>query len=188
MAIKQEKPRVAAQGFRKVHKVSTPLLYDDTRNSVKSQALKVAWGDWADKVGDRKGGWDWFATLTFRDRTPEEVKSGWTKVGWAYSSKACDAFLCHVGEVKGLHDVHWLRAREIQRDRGVPHWHALIGGVKDLRRDAAWQWWHERYGFARILPYEREKGASFYLCKYVTKELGDIEFSPSLRLDKGDTL
>ena len=142
--------------------------------------LRDAWGDFADAVGNRKGGWDWFATATFRDPSVEEQAKGWTKVGMGYSRRACDAFLSELGDRRGMHDLHWFRAREFQRDRRVPHYHMLIGGVKDLRRDDAWAWWFKRFGFARILPYEAEKGARFYLCKYVTKELGDFEFSDNL--------
>ena len=58
-----------------------------------------------DEVGQRKGGWDWFTTLTFRDRTPAEQAAGWTKVGWAYSKTACNKFLGHLGELKGLLEV-----------------------------------------------------------------------------------
>lgn len=159
------------------------LLYDNSTSRTRSKALKQAWGVWADEVGDRKGGWDWFATLTFRDRTREEQARGWTRAGWAYTTKACDAWLKHLGEVKGLQDIHWLRAREMQADRGVSHWHALVGGVSELRRMDEVDWWYGKgYGFARVLPYEHEKGASFYLCKYVTKELGDVQFSPSLTM------
>ena len=37
-----------------------------------------------------------------------------------------------------------------------------------------WSWKH--YGMARVLEYDEQLGAQYYLCKYVTKELGDIEF------------
>ena len=29
---------------------------------------------------------------------------------------------------------------------------------------------------ARILPYDPSKGAGYYLCKYLSKEMSDIEF------------
>lgn len=152
-----------------------------TQEGVSRRALKQAWGDFVDEVGKRKGGWDWFATLTFRDRTPAEQKLGWTKVGWSYSEKACNAFLGALRDRKGLDDLWWVKCREIQRWRGVPHWHAFVGGVQELRRMDMVDWWHDQgYGFARVLPYEREKGARFYLCKYLVKELGDIRFSPNL--------
>ena len=145
-------------------------------------ALRDYWGAFADDVGSRKGGWDWFMTGTFRDPGPAEQARGWTRVGLAYSKRACDAFLRKVGDMRGMQDHHWFRAREYQRERGVPHYHMLIGGVAGLRRDEAWDWWFKRFGFARILPYEPDKGARFYLCKYVTKPLGDFEFSDNLVL------
>lgn len=148
--------------------------------------LRQEWGDFADEVGSRRGGWDWFATLTFRDRPYDPTIPNWNKVGWGYSEKACNAFLGVVRDLKGLGDYHWFRAREYQHWRGVPHWHILLGGVGDLRRDEAWAWWFKKYGLARILPYDSNLGARYYLCKYVTKELGDIRFSDNLaKHDKG---
>ena len=151
-------------------------------SAVAAIKLKTSWGNFIDDVGSRKGGWDWYATLTFRDPSLEEQMRGWSKVGMGYSKRASDAFVRLLGDMKGLGTHHWFRAREYQRDRGVPHYHMLIGGVEDLRRDKAWGWWYQNFGFARILPYEAEKGARFYLCKYVTKELGDFEFSDNLVL------
>ena len=160
------------------------MLIKHSAQPGKSQDIKAAWGDFVDQVGGRKGGWDWFTTLTFRDRTPAEQALGWTKVGWSYSDKACTAFLGHLGELKGMNDLWWCKAREIQPWRGVPHWHLLVGGVEELKRMELVDWWHgQGYGFARVLPYQAELGARFYLCKYVTKELGDISFSPNLRQD-----
>jgi hypothetical protein len=133
-------------------------------------------------LGDKAGGWDWWATLTFRDRTEAEQKLGWTKVGWKYSGTARDRFTRELGLRKGLHDVWWVFGREYQTWRGVPHFHGLIGGVEGLRRLSMMDWWFSRYGIARIEAYDRSLGAGFYLCKYVTKELGDMQFSKGLSL------
>lgn len=151
-------------------------MYNSTRTE-----LCQAWGDWIDEVGERRGGWDWFTTLTYRNRTEEEQARGWTKAGWKYAETSCNRFLQHVGELKGLHDIWWVRCREWQDWRGVPHWHMFLGGVKDLRRLDLVDWWYAKgYGFARVLPYEREKGGRFYLCKYLVKDMGDIDFSRNL--------
>ena len=144
--------------------------------------LKQAWGEWLDEVGDRKGGWDWFVTLTFRDPPPERAALGWNKIGMAYANRAWDSFVGEVGDRLGLQVEHWFCGMEEQKARGVPHLHGLMGGVGELRRDAAWAYWHERYGFARILPYDRNMGARFYVCKYVSKELTDWRFSDNLDL------
>lgn len=156
------------------------LRYDSTPSKTSQADLKQAWGNFLTELGDRAGGWSWWATLTFRDRSDAEIAQGWTKVGWQYSGKAWSRFVAEIGLRKGLHDVRWVRGREYQRWRGVPHFHGLIAGVKDLRRLGMMDWWFQRYGIARIEPYDRARGAGFYLCKYVVKELGDIQFSKNL--------
>ena len=159
------------------------LLYNYSTNGDACQAkadLKQSWGDFLTTLGDKLGGWDWWATLTFRE--PPESRPGWSKIGWGYSGRAWDRFTTELGLTKGLHDIWWVRGREYQHWRGVPHFHGLIGGVKELRRLDMMDWWFAKYGIARILPYDRSLGAGFYLCKYVTKELGDIQFSQGLNL------
>ncbi len=156
----------------------TALLYQNSRIERTCQAeLKQAWGDWVKDLAN----WDWFMTGTFREPSQEEQRRGYTQRGWHYASTAWNKFLEALPAPLGVE--HWFRAFEFEKWRGVPHIHALISGVKDLRRDEAWNWWFKHYGFARILPYDRELGAGYYLCKYVTKELGDIRFSPNLKVD-----
>ena len=150
-------------------------MYD---NSTTGE-LKQAWGSWLTELGDHAGGWDWWFTGTFRDI---EREGSWTRPGWKYTSTAYDRFMSHLRDRRGIGEATWVRGREYQHWRGVPHFHALIGNVEHLRRDEAWTWWFERYGMARIEPYDRSLGAGYYLCKYVTKELGDIEFSPGLTI------
>ena len=64
--------------------------------------------------------------------------------------------------------------------RGVPHWHMLVANVASQRRMSWLDWWYERYGIARVLPYHAELGARYYLGKYLTKAQADIRFSPAL--------
>ena len=160
------------------------LIENDTDGTGCQAELKQAWGKFLTELGDKAGGWDWWVTLTFRERTEEEVARGWTKVGWGYSGRAWDTFVDELGARKGLHDLWWVRGREYQTWRGVPHFHGLVGGVKDLRRLDMMDWWYAKYGIARIEPYDKGLGAGFYLCKYVTKELGDIQFSQGLTMKK----
>lgn len=175
------------------------------------QELMQAWGNWMTEIGNRIGGWDWYATLTFRDPC-DPRRPNWTKPGWSYTGFAWIDFqqylglgfgllqplpegaLTKKGTIRrdlGLKDaqelmdtatagIKWVRGRELQRERDVSHFHALISGVSNMRRDEAWAWWFKRYGLARILPYDVTRGAGYYLCKYVTKELGEIEFSHSI--------
>jgi len=36
--------------------------------------------------------------------------------------------------------------------------------------------WDLIAGYARIYPYEKNRGASYYLCKYVTKQIAEHKF------------
>ncbi len=151
------------------------MLKQDTKTGGISQAeLKQAWGDWVSRLYP----WQWFVTLTFRDRTPEQVRQGWTKVGHAYAKTAYNRFLAHLQPALGA--LYWFRAFETQYWRGVPHIHALVGGLDSLEYAPVAAWYWQDYGFIRVLEYNAELGAGYYLCKYVTKELGDIQFSHNL--------
>jgi len=90
--------------------------------------------------------------------------------------------MVHLRDLRGIGEPTWVCGREYQTWRGVPHFHALLGGVAHLRRDEAWSWWFGKYGIAKIEPYDRSLGAGYYLCKYVVKEFGDIQFSQGLTM------
>ena len=111
--------------------------------------------------------------MTFRD--PRPGSGTWTKPGVAYAKRAWKAFTEAIQPPLG--PLAWVRCFELQKWRGVPHIHALVG-----KSDPAIPWWAmkawcwQNYGMARVLPYDPDQGAGYYLCKYVTKELGDIEF------------
>ena len=40
--------------------------------------------------------------------------------------------------------------------------------------------WQQRNGYARIFPFDPERGAAFYCSKYVTKATGDWDVSDNL--------
>jgi len=140
-----------------------------------AKKLLEAWGSWVSGLAD----WQWFATLTLRPPGEAEQKQGYTKRGWKYANNACDAFFRHLQPALG--SLVWFRAMELQKWTGVPHIHALVGGLDDTRYAEVASWYWQKYGFCRVLEYEPTLGAGFYLCKYVTKELGDIRFSESLK-------
>jgi hypothetical protein len=137
-----------------------------------SQAeIKKAWGVWLDNLAE----WVWWVTLTFRDPSEKDQRRGWTKIGTDYAKRAWNSFIKAL-EGSTEEKVGWCCGTEYQRWRGVPHYHALINGVGGLRRLDWMDWWYNRYGIARILPYDKTKGAGRYISKYVVKELGDIDF------------
>lgn len=131
--------------------------------------LKEAWGRWLSETWS----WDWWVTLTFRER------GDGLPISLGYADRCWRAWLKGLRRSVG-HHVYWVRATEFQRWRGAPHFHSLVLGVGNERRMYWVDWWWERFGIARVLPYEAEKGASWYLAKYTVKELGDIRFSRGL--------
>jgi hypothetical protein len=112
--------------------------------------------------------WDWFGHFTFRG----EVGSVKANSTWNYYMKQLR---------KGTgRSVQWIRCTEFQQ-REVIHYHALLLNVGDARRLSYMDLWADIAGWARIYPYEKDKGASYYLSKYVVKELGEIKFSDKLQ-------
>lgn len=148
--------------------------------------LQKAWGDFLDKVGYELNGWDWYCTLTFRDPGEKQRRKApyWTKPGWAYAHQALHSLtstLLHNRFDVVKEQPYWIAMMEMQKWRGVPHWHLLMGNCGDLRRMEWVDWWWQGFGIARILPYRAELGARFYLGKYLTKDIADIKASPQLR-------
>ena len=134
--------------------------------------LGQAWGEWLSGLAK----WDWWVTLTFRDPAPNT--RGWTRPGWSYAKKGWKDFTGMVRPALG--ELHWVRAFEIQKWRGSPHIHALVGGLDDRRFSQIGKWWFNSYGLCRLEEYNPSFGAGYYVAKYVTKSLGDIDFSPGL--------
>ena len=146
--------------------------------------LNTAWGDFLEGLGDEVEGWDWFCTMTLRD--PDELKRAvsptWTKPGWQYAHSALTNFTKGLGKGKPPDQKpYWVAMMEYQKWRGVPHWHMLIGNCAAIRRMDWVDWGWQNYGLTRILPYDRNLGARFYLGKYLTKQMSDLRFSPRLR-------
>lgn len=122
--------------------------------------LREAWGTWLS--GFR---WDWYCTMTFRYQVhPEQAAKRWAR--WVRRL-----------EKKTRQAVRWARALEYQK-RGVIHYHALIYfgpqgvifGDPGPRRLTWMDRWQEiGDGYARIVRYDPQRGAGFYLGKYVAK-------------------
>lgn len=146
--------------------------------------------------------WEWYTTHTFKvgnlnnresEKWGEYYRSEPDLLKNAYMSPtgADKAWYEWFGEVREMADIRdfwpeaygeecqkpfYFRVAEYQ-GRGTLHYHALVGGVGDLRRLYFKDKW-EKYGFARVMQYEVDKGANFYVGKYLNKtDDGDIRFS-----------
>ena len=135
--------------------------------------------EWADWLTDQWT-WDWFFTGTFRD-----FQSGThTAIGWGLSDRRYAAWFARLNARAGLGNAFWFRAREPHKDRSTTHFHALIGGVQNLRRSVAWEDWYRENGFARVEPITSRLDVARYVAKYVLKADGQLEFSADAGLFK----
>ncbi|MBA7591664.1 hypothetical protein ES708_33824 [subsurface metagenome] len=126
----------------------------------------IAFGEWLSRPD-----WQWYTTHTFRGNYVSLKASDGHWQSWLNTlTQAC--------KVKGLERPFYFRVTEYQ-DRGVLHYHSLIGGVGDIRRLLFKDFW-ELYGFARVEKYIPARGANFYVGKYLTKGNGEIRFSHNL--------
>ena len=126
--------------------------------------LAEAWGQFLSQFL-----WDWFLTLTFRDG----VKS-------FRAHKLFASFIRELEQAAGV-PIFWFRADEIGPRGGRFHIHALVGNVAHLRRLTWMHRWSDLAGYARILNFDKRKGAAYYCAKYATKQFGDWELSDNLR-------
>ena len=158
-------------------KISQESTVSSTVSSIVSSAdsINQAFGEWVDTMAD----WEWYATFTFRDPQDSRFPT-WTKVGWKAAHNALNKLNSALITELDYQNPTWVACMELQ-ERGVPHWHALFANTGEQRRMNWVDWWYERYGIARVLPYDQELGARYYLGKYLTKEVAALQFSPALQ-------
>jgi hypothetical protein len=132
-------------------------------------------GNWLTESFD----WDWYSTHTFAN---ENTTRGWADRSWQRWLNS----LILTCKAQGLGRPHYVRATEHQELRAgrTIHYHALVGGVGDIRRLLFKDLW-EFDGFARVEKYDPGLGAGFYLGKYLVKGDSDIRFSHNLKRRNG---
>jgi hypothetical protein len=151
------------------YRLLNALLFSRSAASVQTEgectvetALANAWGEFLGRYQ-----WDWFCTFTFRE-PPKSFTA----------HRQFQRFARDVSSAAGR-PVAWFRADEIGL-LGRFHLHGLFRGTEHLRRFDWIHEWEKRAGWARILPYDARRGASYYCAKYVTKQFGEWELGSSL--------
>lgn len=132
-----------------------------------AQRSQIAYGEMLGQVD-----YDWFVTLTYKADIVSQ-RAGDRAWGFWWHNLVDDCLAA------GMPRPYYARGSEYQ-DRGTLHHHALIGGVGDIRRLEYKDLW-EQYGHARVFKYELNRGANYYLGKYITKGQGDIRLSKNLQ-------
>lgn len=117
----------------------------------------------ADELGrwlDGLGGWASFGTFTFGSRFGPEGPSADRALfhfrGWRAGLGVARPAQCFVAVEAGR--------------LGRVHLHALLGELGGgVPRSAVWRSWFERFGRASITSFDPDRGATYYVAKYLTK-------------------
>lgn len=127
--------------------------------------MKEAWGTWLSCEWD----WEWFVTLTFKNASMGRAAANTIWRTWVSEMEKSS------GTAPGF-----VRVTERTPYRYAPHYHALMLNVDGLRRTK----WHDRWvtlaGWAKVLPYYPTNGASYYVSKYIAKDISDMVFSDNI--------
>jgi hypothetical protein len=119
--------------------------------------------------------WEWFCTFTFRDMVHPEAADKRFRLLLSEANRVLYGHRWH----KHGGGLRWVRALEYQK-RDVIHYHALVGGVRDLRRLTWMDRWYELAGIARIEPITTTAAVVRYVSKYVVKG-GEIDLGGPLK-------
>ena len=133
-----------------------------------------AFGEWLSKPP-----WQWYVTQTFRADYVSPRQADHSYYAWLTSLRVAARAIGAATALYGAGSPFYFRVAELQ-DRGTLHFHSLIGGVGDTRRLLFKDLW-ELHGIARVEAYDANRGANFYVGKYLTKTDGDIRFSDNLK-------
>jgi len=125
----------------------------------------------------------WFCTFTFTENVHPERAA---KLFRLFIRRLNRTLYGAHFERRGCEGVYWVLASEYQQ-RGVLHFHALLGDVQDLNSRARrlswmdeWEGFGRPAGFARIEAVDSQDAVRAYVTKYVVKG-GQIDFGRSLR-------
>jgi DNA modification methylase len=104
--------------------------------------------------------WTLWATFTFK-----------YECSYYSAMKTIDRFL-----KRNLYNYRAFAVFEKNNFRSGVHIHMLILAPEETRRLDLMDKWAAKYGWSRIYAYEKDKGAAWYMIKYILKDYGQVEF------------
>jgi hypothetical protein len=96
------------------------------------------------------------------------------------AKRAYERWIRTINKQYGLYNIEYFLAVERFKFGDFIHCHSLINGLGGLTYRMIGESWRALYGREKVEGYEKDKGANFYLTKYVTKDLCDWD----LHIDK----
>lgn len=176
------------------------MILDGSWIGPTNREVQAVWGEWLSDTW----AWSHWATLTYGESVTGRAKGSATHtlIGWSRSDRDWQRWVDEWATDAGLPPdrVFWFRGREPNKVRLGTHFHALLGGLetgcgadcfdstgklRELCRGAGWRLWRERHGsMVKVEHYLPDKGAGYYVSKYVTKSFGEFKFSDNLNRHK----
>jgi len=136
-------------------------MTDAIRAAKVRRKVHDSWAEWLDEIP-----WDHYVTLTFRRNSgPDRARRTFT--AWIRCL-----------EQEAEMPLFWFVGFEDGPLNGRLHMHCLVGNTRDLPANYIAKKW--KHGFSRIDLYEKDRGATHYITKYVVKEMFDYDVSPNL--------
>lgn len=100
------------------------------------------------------------------------------------TKRAFQRFIDRMGKDFQKPNIEYFLAVERFKHGDFTHCHALMNGLDGMTFKQIGESWRNLYGREKIEAYQKDKGANFYLTKYVTKDLCDWD----LKIDKRKSL
>lgn len=120
--------------------------------------------------------WQFWFTGTFKpDRSYRDTIK---------TKKAFQRFIDSMGKQYRKPNIEYFLAVERFKNGDFTHCHALMNGLDGMTFKQIGESWRNLFGREKIETYQKDKGANFYLTKYITKDLCDWD----LKIDKRKSL
>ena len=117
---------------------------------MNKRELRDAFGEWLHLYI-----WDWFATFTFN--RAQSLDTAW------------HAFRNYINKVKP--DANHFTV--LEGEKNTLHVHSLLGNMGGLEKDIIEASWKQKHGIAQVLPYDKERGARYYMTKSINSDKVD---------------
>jgi hypothetical protein len=139
------------------------MVLNECLSSFKVADLRDDMSEWINKFQ-----WQMWFTGTFKEERSyrDTIKT----------KKAFMRFIGDLGEKYHKSEIEFWLAVERFKCGDFTHVHALLNGLDGLTYRQIGEVWRSRFGRESVEGYDPQKGANYYLTKYVVKEVCDWDF------------
>ena len=130
------------------------------RRRIWQREVRTEMAEWANKFE-----WQIYMTGTFKRESSyrDAIKT----------KRAFRRFTDEIKRVYGKKAIEYFMCVELHKEGSFTHVHALINGLDALTYNQIRETWEQRFGRAKVEGYDKEKGAHYYLTKYILKDVHD---------------